>query len=141
MNQLNDQLADLRDTLHEARQTEAVQRQAARQTARMRYATVETEAIHRAAELFPDAQLAGSELHEVMKAKAASLRKEDPAYFDNPRWPILLTVETAATLGISPRGKPAPAPESAPRRRESSPRKATRPAPRRRPEPPRPPAR
>ena len=128
VNRLNDRLADLRDTLYEARQAEAAQRAAAQEKARMRYATVETGAIHRAAELFPDAQVAGSELNEVMKAKAASLRKQDPAYFENPRWPILLTVETAATLGISPKGKPAPAQEAAPAA-PVPPRKATRPAP------------
>lgn len=52
--------------------------------------------------LYPEVNIEGTALNKAVLAKAAELRKSNPAYFDNPKWPLLLIPEVAASLGITP---------------------------------------
>jgi len=119
--QLNDQIADLRERLREAHRIEAARSQNQMQIASQRYATMEAASINRVTELYPEANTKGSRLHEAMQAKAESFQAEDPAFFQNPKWPLHLAVETATELGIAAlvkgeiKGSPAPAARPAPK--------------------------
>jgi hypothetical protein len=112
--QLSDQIVELRDQLKEVHRFEAARAQNEKQLASQRYADAETLAINRASDLYPDARTAGSKLNEAMQAKATSLQTEDPRFFENPKWPLLLAVETATELGIAAKVKgPMPDPANA----------------------------
>jgi hypothetical protein len=129
VNALNDQITELRDLLTHAKGAGDAQAQNQRQIASQKYATAETAAIHRVTELYPEASSAGSKLNDAMQAKAADYRKQEPQFFQNPKWPMLLAVETATELGIAAKvkgqaGKPAL--KAAPL---VIPKKTTRPAP------------
>jgi hypothetical protein len=75
------------------------------------YDDLEIIAKLRAMDLYPDAVNTGSPLNKAMQQEVDALEKRDPAYFDNPNWPLLLAQTIAKRLSIDPATQSGPGEE------------------------------
>lgn len=51
---------------------------------------------------YPDAAISGTPLFEAISREIVSLKKNQPAYFQTPEWPLIVAKSEATKLGISP---------------------------------------
>jgi hypothetical protein len=47
---------------------------------------------------YPDLAIAGSKFNREFVARYKLYQRQNPAYFHNPRWPVLLAEEIALTV-------------------------------------------
>jgi len=79
--------------------------------AQKEFVAAQQESMTKAAALYPEASVQGSALNTAIAERAAQLRTRLPAFFRNKNWPLLLTQQAAARLGIPPKiVPPAPVP-------------------------------
>jgi len=130
-----DEIENLRDQLEEKRWEIREAKEAAKKSAedKQRETTTSFErsvqaATAEATSLFPDAAVEGTELFEEIADAVEDLRETNPAFFDNPRWPVILAAEKAAILGIpSTKVKGGANPQPGEKQPSVQPKKATRP--------------
>lgn len=130
---LTDQIGELRLQMRETEQVLQSEAQARAVHHREAVITSATKAV----ELYPDAEREGSALFSAIESTRLQREKSDPSFFQNRNWPMVLAVEMAAELGVSPKSKKSAAPgkpglekkASAETKVAATPRKAARPAP------------
>lgn len=66
------------------------------------------QSMARATEIYPDAVNEKSALYADIQAEVTRLEQSDPAFFRNPKWPILVAAGCAAERGIAPTVKATP---------------------------------
>ncbi len=126
--EIRDQIEEKRWAIREAKESASrAAEEQQRETLTSRDRAVQA-ATAEATTLFPDAAVEGTELFEEIADAVEDLRETNPAFFDNPRWPVILAAEKAAILGIpSTKVKGGANPQPGEKQPAPAPRKATRP--------------